>query len=52
LFYLSLVAVVGGGKAQLHVVLKIGSHAQLGILFLTPDVCRALGYSYLVMLST
>ena len=42
LLYLPLVAVAGGGKAQLHVVVEIVAHAQLAVLLLAPGVLRAL----------
>ena len=42
LLYLALIAIVGSSKAKLHTVLKVGTHAKLGILLLTPDVCRTL----------
>ena len=46
LLYLPLVAVVGSGKAQLHPILEIRTHAQFRILLLTPDVGRTLRDSY------
>ena len=39
LFYLAFIAIIGSSKTQLHVVLTIGCHTQLGILFLAPDIC-------------
>ena len=45
LLHLTLVAVVGSGKAQLHALLEIRSQAQLGILLLAPDVFRALRHA-------
>ena len=46
LLHLSLVAVIGCCKAQFNTFLKIGLHAHLGILLLTPDVGRALRHAY------
>lgn len=46
LLYLTLITIVGSGKAQLHAILEVGAHAQLGVLLLTPDVGRTLGNAY------
>ena len=42
LLYLTLVAVVGGGKLQIDIAVEVGSNAQLGILLVAPDVVGAL----------
>ena len=42
LLNLPLVVVIGRCKAQLHILLEIGTHAHLGILLVAPDVARAL----------
>ena len=42
---LSLIAIVCRGKAQIHVIVEIGSNLQFRVLLITPDVIRALRYS-------
>lgn len=34
-----------GGKLQFHTILKIGAHAQFGVLLLAPDILRTLGHT-------
>ena len=43
LLYLSFIAVVGCCKAQFHILVEVGTHPEFGILFLAPDIFRALG---------
>ena len=43
LLHLSLIAIVGRGETHLYVPLDIGSHTQLRILLVTPDITGALG---------
>ena len=42
LLHLPFVAIVGRSKLQFHIIMEISTHTQFSILFVAPDVSRAL----------